>query len=84
MDNSLKKKQPPKRGTRPSRKTKTFLIGKELKTNNLLKTATERVNATTTKPNPKPRIASAKGRVKPLARLLRYGPAGDSAPQLRL
>ena len=31
-------------------------------------------------------IASAERRVKPLARLLRwrYGPAGDSAPQLRL
>ena len=29
----------------------------------------------TTKPNPKPRIASAEGRVKPLARLLRYATA---------
>ena len=32
-------------------------------------------NGTTTKPNPKPRIASAKGRVKPLARLLRCATA---------
>ena len=38
------------------------------------------------KPYPKPRIASAKRRVKPLARLLRCAtaPAGDSAPRLRL
>ena len=47
-------------------------------------------NGPTTKPNPKPevkpRIAAAKRRVKPLARLLRCasGPAGDSAPRLRL
>ena len=35
----------------------------------------ERASGSTTKPNPKTRIASAKGRVKPLARLLRlrYG-----------
>ena len=46
-----------------------------LKTKDLLKTAAERASGTTTKPNPKPRIASAKGRVKPLARLLRRATA---------
>ena len=41
---------------------------------------------TLTKPNPKPRIASAKGRSQAAsaAPTLRYGPAGDSAPRLRL
>ena len=58
-------------------KTKPFLIGKNLKTKDLHHTAAERASGPTTKPNPKPeskpRIASAKGRVKPLARLLRSG-----------
>ena len=35
----------------------------------------ERASGSTTKPNPKTRIASAKGRVKPLARLLRCATA---------
>ena len=83
MNNSLKNKRettgrggltPPAKG-----KTKTFLIGKELKTNTLLHTAAERASGPTTKPNPKPeskpRIASAEGRVKPLARLLRCATA---------
>ena len=34
-----------------------------------------RRNGTTTKPNPKPRIAAAERRVKPLTRLLRYATA---------
>ena len=66
--------RPPAKG-----KTKTFLIGKELKTKDLHHTAAERASGPTTKPNPKPeskpRIASAKGRVKPLARLLRCATA---------
>ena len=60
-------------------KTKPFLIGKNLKTKDLHHTAAERASGPTTKPNPKPeskpRIASAKGRVKPLARLLRCATA---------
>ena len=42
-----------------------------MKTKDLRQTAAERASGPTTKPNLKPRIASAKGRVKPLARLLR-------------
>ena len=78
MDNALKtKEKTPKRGANApvKGKTKTFLIGKELKPKDLQKTAAERGNGTTTKPNPNPRIASAKGRVKPLARLLRCATA---------
>ena len=83
MDNSLKtKEKTPKRGglAPPAKgKTKTFLIGKELKTNALHHTAAELASGPTTKPNPKleskPRIASAEGRVKPLARLLRCATA---------
>ena len=82
MDNSLKtKEKPQEEGLTPpvKGKTKTFLIDKELKTKDLLKTAAERASGPTTKPNPKPeskpRIASAKGRVKPLARLLRCATA---------
>ena len=60
-------------------KTKIFLIDKELKTKDLRHTAAERASGSTTKPNPKPeskpRIASAKGRVKPPARLLRCATA---------
>ena len=84
MDNSLKTKEETaqERGwRRPSRKvkTKTFLIGKRLKTKDLRQTAAEQASGPTTKPNPKPgskpRIASAKRRVKPLARLLRCATA---------
>ena len=79
MDNLLKtKEKPPESGglTPPAKgKTKTFLIGKELKTKDLRKTTAERGKRATTKPNPKPRIASAEGRVKPLARLLRCATA---------
>ena len=79
MNNSLKTKEKPLREwlTPPQKaKPKTFLIGKELKTKDLLQTAAERASEPTTKPNPTPpRIASAKGRVKPLARLLRCATA---------
>ena len=47
-------------------KTKTFLIGKRLKTKDLRHTAAVRANGPTTKPNPNPRIASAPEQVKPL------------------
>ena len=88
MDNSLKKKAPPKRGAdAPAKgKPKTILIDKKLKIKDLHHTATDRASGPTTKPNPKPeskpRIASAKGRVKLLARLLRCATAlrVDSAP----
>ena len=56
-------------------KIKPFLIGKKLKTKDLLKTAAERGGNGTTKPNPKPLIAYAERRVKPLARLLRCATA---------
>ena len=79
MDNSLKQKRNHrKRGANaPLAKveTKAFLIGKELKKNALHHTTAEGASGPTTKPNPKPeskpRIAYAKGRGKPLARLLR-------------
>ena len=53
-------------------KTKTFLIGKELKTNDLLQTA---VDLASGRGNQNPRIAYAERRVKPLARLLRCATA---------
>ena len=56
-------------------KIKTLLIDKELKTKDLCHTAVDRANRPGNKPKPKPRIASAKGRVKPLARLLRCATA---------
>ena len=71
MDNSLKpKEKTPKRGANAPQKIKTkpFLVSKELKTKDLRKTAAERASGPT-KPNPNPRIAYAKGRVKPPARL---------------
>ena len=95
MENSLKTKEKPSETeglTPPAKgKTKTFLIGKELKAKDLHHTTAEWASGSTTKPNPKPesnpRIASAKGRVKPLARLLRCATAlqVNSAPfRLRL
>ena len=57
MDNSLKKKETPGSGglTPPAKgKTKTFLIGKKLKTKDLLRTAAERTSGPTTKSTPKP------------------------------
>ena len=67
-------------------KTKTLLIGKELKTKDLHHTATERASGPTTKPNPKPpdsrsREASQAAGAAPTPR---YGLTGDSAPRLRL
>ena len=62
MDNSLEtKKAPPKRGAdAPSKgKPKTILIDKQLKIKDLHNTAIDRASGPTTKPNPKPRIASA-------------------------
>ena len=65
VDNSLKQKRSHTgRGglTLPARgKTKAFLIGNKLKTKDLRHTAAERASGPTTKPNPKPRIAAAKG-----------------------
>ena len=74
MDNLLKtKEKTPREGlTPPPRKdkTKTFLIGKELKTNDLHHTAAERRKRTDNKINPKTRIKTPdslrQGRVKPL------------------
>ena len=58
MDNSLKtKEKPPKRGANaPPRKgeTKTFLIGKELKTNTLRHTAGDTGKRRDNKTQPKP------------------------------
>ena len=54
-------------------------MNNSLKTNHLLHTAADRASGPTTKVNPKPeskpRIAAAEGRVKPLARLLRCATA---------
>ena len=72
MDNSLQKKNYRKRRADAPRKIKIkpFLIGKELKTKDLLKTAADRASGSTTKPNPKPeskpRIAAAERRVTPV------------------
>ena len=80
MDNSLKTKEKPTGSgglTPPAKhKPKTFPIGKELKTKDLRQTAAERgkrdrIQTTQTRT----RIAAAKGRVKPLARLLRCATA---------
>ena len=65
MDNSLKTKANHKKtgtNTPQKRQNQNFLIGKRLKTTDLRQTAAERGTGTTTKPNPKPRIASAKGK----------------------
>ena len=88
MDNSLKtKEKPPKRGaTRPSRKgkTKTFLIGKELKTKDLRHTAAERASGPGNKPKPNgpDSLRREASQAAGAAPTLRYGPAGDSAPLL--
>ena len=67
-------------------KTKTFLIGKELKTKDLLQTSAERASEPTTKPNPNPPDSLRQGasQAAGAAPTLRYDPAGDSAPRLRL
>ena len=90
MDNSLKKREkPPEEGglTPPAKgKTETFLIGKELKTKGLRYTAAERASRPATKPNPKTPDSLRQGasQAAGAAPTLRYGPAGDSAPRLRL
>ena len=61
MDNSLKtKEKPTKRGANaPAKgKTKTFLIGKELKTKDLRQTAAERGTATGSKKSSYPPFPS--------------------------
>ena len=83
MDNSLKtKEEPPEEGANapPAKgKTKTFLIGKRLKTKDLRRTAERRTSGSHQNPtqnqNQNPRIAAAERRVKPLARLLRCATA---------
>ena len=90
MDNSLKtKEKPPKRGANtPSRKgkTKTFPIRKELKQKDLLTTAARRASVSGTKTRIKPSDSRSRGasQAAGAAPTLRYGPAGDSAPRLRL
>ena len=89
MDNSLKKKRKhPRGGLKPPAKdkTKTFLIGKKLKTKSLHHTAVERGNRNGNKTQPKPPDSLRPGasQAASAAPTLRYGPAGDSAPRLRL
>ena len=90
MDNSLENKRettgrggltPPAKG-----KTKTFLIGKELQTNILRYTAAKRARVTATKSKFKTPDSLRQGasQAAGAAPTLRYGPAADSAPQLRL
>ena len=66
MDKLAEEKRPEKG------KTKTFLIGKDLKTKDLLQTAERRASG---RGNQNHRIAYAERRVKPLARLLRCATA---------
>ena len=67
-------------------KTKTFLIGKELKTKDLHHTAAVRASETDNKTQPKTRIKTldslrqGASQAAGAAPMLRYGPAGDSAP----
>ena len=86
MDNSLKTKEktpkaegltPPARG-----KTKTFLIGKELKTKDLLHTVAERASGSTTKTRIKTpdSLRQEASQAAGAAPTLRYGPAGDRRP----
>ena len=86
MDNSLKIKEkttgrggltPPAKG-----KTKTFLIGKKLKTQDLRHTATDRGNRNDNKTQPKTpdRLRPGASQAASAAPTLRYGPAGDNAP----
>ena len=88
MDNSLKTKITGKRGLTPPAKgkTKTFLIGKELKTKDLHHTAAERGKRNDNKTQPKTPDSLRQGasQAAGAAPTLRYGPTGDSAPRLRL
>ena len=71
-------------------KTKTFLIDKELITKDLHHAAAARASGPTTKPNPKSEskppdsLRREASQAAGAAPTLRYGPAGDSAPRLRL
>ena len=71
---------------KPKPKPKTFLIGKELKTKDLRQTAERRASGSPPKPKPKPPDSLRQGasQAAGAAPTLRYGPAGDSAPRLRL
>ena len=89
MDNSLEKRETTERGglTPPAKgKTKTFPIGKELKTKDLLKTAAERASGpgNKSKPTGPDSLRQGASQAAGAAPTLRYGPAGDSAPRLRL
>ena len=72
---------PPAKG-----KTKTFLIGTNLTTKDLLQTAAERGKRDDNKTQPKTPDSLRQGasQAAGAAPTLRYGPAGDSAPRLRL
>ena len=61
-------------------------MGKELKTKDLLKAAAERGKRDDNKTQPKTRDSLRQGasQAAGAAPTLRYGPAGDSAPRLRL
>ena len=69
---------------------RSIAVDNSLKTKNLLKTAAERASGPTTKPNPKPEskppdsLRRGASQAASAAPTLRYGPAGDSAPRLRL
>ena len=67
-------------------KTKTIFIGKELKTKGLRQTAAARASESATKPESKPSDSRSReaSQAAGAAPTLRYGPAGDSAPRLRL
>ena len=66
-------------------KTKPFLIDKELKTKDLLKTAAERGKRNDkTQPKNPDSLRREASQAAGAAPTLRYGPAGDSAPRLRL
>ena len=91
MDNSLTRETTIRGGLTPPAKgkTKPFLIGKELKklkTKDLRHTAAERRERNDNKTQPKTPDSLRQGasQVAGAAPTLRYGPAGDSAPRLRL
>ena len=89
MDNSLKtKEKPPEEGLAPPAKgkTKTFLIGKKLKTTDLRQTAARRASGPGNKPKPNPPDSLRAGAGQAASRLLRCATAlrVTLAPTLRL
>ena len=70
----------------PNPKSKSFLIGKELKTKDLRKTTALRTSGSHPKTRIKPpdSLRQEASQAAGAAPTLRYGPAGDSAPRLRL